>query len=56
MRRRRPTKPSQLADAIAFPIDLGLHSAALDLEFGASVVVARFAKPIRVSNQSIDRP
>src|ERR1019366_5741465 len=35
----------ELSDAVALPVDQGLQSAAIDLEFGAGVVVARFAKP-----------
>src|ERR1035437_1470249 len=34
----------ELSDAIALPVDHGLQSAAIDLEFGFGVVVARFAK------------
>jgi hypothetical protein len=34
-----------LSDAIAFPINQGLQSATIDLEFGAGVVVVRFTKP-----------
>jgi hypothetical protein len=34
----------EFSDAIAFPIDQGPKSAALDPEFGAGVVVVRFAK------------
>jgi hypothetical protein len=44
-----------LSDAIAFPINQGLQSATIDLEFGAGVVVVRFTKPVSLSNQSIDR-
>ena len=37
-------------DVIAFPVDQGLQPAALDLEFGASAVVVRFAKPRKPFN------